>query len=102
VASSPKAPQHIWALVASNTQLSAKPLQSACLWQAHEQLGLSDLEAISTVVEKRATFACSAGLQRPTNHIFMGLFAAADYVENPYPATLEGALRNSLSQYFKN
>ena len=102
VASSPKAPQHIWALVASNTQLSAKPLQSACLWQAHEQLGLSDLEAISTVVEKRATFACSAGLQRPTNHISMGLFAAADYVENPYPATLEGALRNSLSQYFKN
>lgn len=96
--SSPKASQQIWALVASNAQLSAKSLQSACLWQAHEQLGLSDLEAISTVVEKRATFACTADLQRPPHHIFMGLLAAADYVENPYPATLEGALRNSFNQ----
>jgi hydroxysqualene dehydroxylase len=102
VASPPKEPSHIWALVASNAQLSAKQLQSACMWQAHEQLGLSDLEAIRTVVEKRATFASTAGLLRPAHRIFMGLFAAADYVENPYPATLEGALRNSLSQYFKN
>ncbi len=96
--SSPKASQQIWALVASNAQLSAKSLQSACLWQAHEQLGLSDLEVISTVVEKRATFACTAQLKRPPHHIFMGLLAAADYVENPYPATLEGALRNSFNQ----
>jgi hypothetical protein len=28
----------------------------------------------------------------------MGLLAAADYVENPYPATLEGALCNSFNQ----
>lgn len=101
VSTPPQAPQQIWALVASNAQLSAKALQAACLWQAHEQLGLSDLEAINTIIEKRATFACTAGLQRPPPHIFMGLSAAADYLENPYPATLEGALRNSFSRYLK-
>ena len=102
VASKPLPPQQIWALVASASSLNAKQLQAACLWQAHEQLGLSDLLAVSTVVEKRATFACKANLKRPAHHISMGLFAAADYVENPYPATLEGALRNSFNHYLKN
>lgn len=102
VASKPLPPQQIWALVASASNLNAKQLQAACMWQAHEQLGLSDLQAVSTVVEKRATFACKPNLQRPTHHISMGLFASADYVENPYPATLEGALRNSFNHYLKN
>jgi hypothetical protein len=101
VAAAPQSSQQIWALVASDAQMSANQLQSACMWQAHEQLGLSDLEAINTVVEKRATFACTAGLKRPSSHISMGLFAAADYIENPYPATLEGALRNSFRHNLK-
>lgn len=102
VASQPLPPQQIWALVASASSLNAQQLQAACLWQAHEQLGLSDLQAVRTVVEKRATFACKANLKRPGHHIAMGLFAAADYVENPYPATLEGALRNSFNRFLKN
>lgn len=101
VAAAPKASQEVWSLVASDAQMSANQLQSACMWQAHEQLGLSDLEAICTVVEKRATFACRAGLLRPSPRIFMGLFAAADYIENLYPATLEGALRNSFRHNLK-
>jgi hypothetical protein len=44
--------------------------------------------------EKRATFRCTPGLQRPGALIAPGLWAAGDYVEGPYPATLEGAIRS--------
>ncbi|MBI3368187.1 MAG: FAD-dependent oxidoreductase [Burkholderiales bacterium] len=43
--------------------------------------------------ERRATFACTPGLQRPPMDIAPRLLAAADYVDGPYPATLEGAVR---------
>jgi hypothetical protein len=43
--------------------------------------------------EQRATFACTPGLLRPSMQIFPGLLAAGDYIEGPYPATLEGAVR---------
>jgi hypothetical protein len=45
------------------------------------------------MTEKRATFRCVPGLDRPPAHIAAGLAAAGDYVEGPYPATLEGAVR---------
>jgi hydroxysqualene dehydroxylase len=45
------------------------------------------------LTEKRATFRCTPGLTRPTPNIAPGLWAAADYVAGPYPATLEGAVR---------
>ena len=44
--------------------------------------------------ERRATFACTPGLQRPAQHIAPGLVAAGDYLAGPYPATLEGAVRS--------
>lgn len=44
--------------------------------------------------EKRATFRCTPGLERPATLIAAGLWAAGDYVEGPYPATLEGAVRS--------
>ncbi len=44
--------------------------------------------------EKRATFACTPGLQRPPAQVAPGLWAAGDYVAGPYPATLEGAVRS--------
>lgn len=43
--------------------------------------------------EKRATFRCTPGLQRPPAMLAAGLLAAGDYVDGPYPATLEGAVR---------
>ncbi|MFN8848285.1 MAG: hydroxysqualene dehydroxylase HpnE [Inhella sp.] len=43
--------------------------------------------------DKRATFACRAALQRPRMAIAPGLWAAGDYVDGPYPATLEGAVQ---------
>ena len=56
----------------------------------------ADVVPVQTIVEKRATFACTPGLQRPANLIAPGLGACGDYVEGPYPATLEGAVRSAL------
>ena len=45
-------------------------------------------------VERRATFACLPGLQRPAANVAQRLWAAGDYVEGPYPSTLEGAVQS--------
>ncbi|HRH89176.1 MAG TPA: phytoene dehydrogenase, partial [Rubrivivax sp.] len=50
--------------------------------------------------EKRATFRCTPGLQRPPARIAPGLWAAGDYVAGPYPATLEGAVRSGRDAAF--
>lgn len=68
--------------------------------QVHQELetltGTLPLPVWSKIIaEKRATFACHAGLKRPcTETPFSGLFLAGDYTESPYPATLEGAVRS--------
>ncbi|RQO56501.1 phytoene dehydrogenase [Paucibacter sp. KBW04] len=49
------------------------------------------------LAEKRATFACTPGQQRPPREIAAGLQAAGDYVQGPYPATLEGAVRAGMA-----
>jgi hypothetical protein len=49
---------------------------------------------LHVAAEKRATFQCTPGLQRPAAFVLPGLWAAADYVAGPYPATLEGAVRS--------
>jgi squalene-associated FAD-dependent desaturase len=47
------------------------------------------------IAEKRATFACTPGLQRPANATAVnGLYLAGDYTDSPYPATLEAAVRS--------
>jgi squalene-associated FAD-dependent desaturase len=49
------------------------------------------------ISEKRATFRCTPGLDRPPATIAPGLIAAGDHVQGPYPATLEGAVRSGLA-----
>ena len=68
-------------------------IEQQVLTQARTQLGL-ELVAVQTVIEKRATFACTPALQRPPATIAPGLWACGDYVAGPYPATLEGAVRS--------
>jgi squalene-associated FAD-dependent desaturase len=51
-------------------------------------------KVLRTLCEKRATFLCTPDLRRPPAAIAAGLWAAGDYVEGPYPATLEGAVRS--------
>lgn len=55
------------------------------------------LQVLKVIAEKRATFLCTPRLQRPPALIAPGLVAAGDYVEGPYPATLEGAVRSGLA-----
>ncbi|MDB5742649.1 MAG: UDP-galactopyranose mutase [Polaromonas sp.] len=64
--------------------------------QAGRQLGLAGLQPVQTIVEKRATFACTPGLQRPPVQVVPGLLACGDYIAGPYPATLEGAVCSGL------
>jgi len=84
------------AFVVSISEGDSATLGSQVQAQAAAQLGLSGLQLLQTIVEKRATFACSPGLQRPGLHIAPGLLACGDYIEGPYPATLEGAVRSGL------
>ena len=72
-------------------------VEQAALQQAQVAFGGRPLQALRTTTEKRATFLCTPGLSRPAQHISAGLLAAGDYVEGPYPATLEGATRSGLA-----
>lgn len=54
-------------------------------------------EVVDVRTQRRATFACTPGLQRPAATVAPGLWAAGDYVQGPYPATLEGAVRAGLA-----
>ncbi|HEY6093627.1 MAG TPA: hydroxysqualene dehydroxylase HpnE [Gallionellaceae bacterium] len=50
------------------------------------------------IAEKRATFACEVGLQRPQHSTPLpGLWLAGDYTANDYPATLEGAVISGIA-----
>ena len=89
-------PAGLLAFVVSASTGDSAMLASQVAAQAAAQLGLRDLEIVQTIVEKRATFACTPGLVRPRQTITEGLLAAGDYVDGPYPATLEGAVRSGL------
>jgi len=89
-------PAGLLAFVVSTAQGTRESLQQQVLAQARAQLGLS-LHPIQTVLEKRATFACTPALQRPPAQIAPGLLACGDYVDGPYPATLEGAVRSGIA-----
>ena len=86
-------PDGLLAFVVSASQGDRAQLQSQVVSQASDQLGQSVI-ALQTVIEKRATFACTPLLRRPGRHIAPGLSACGDYVDGPYPATLEGAVRS--------
>jgi squalene-associated FAD-dependent desaturase len=84
------------AFVVSAARGDRTTLEAKVLAQAQSQLGIS-LLAIKTVVEKRATFACTPELQRPPAKLLRGLLACGDYIAGPYPATLEGAVRSGIN-----
>ncbi len=88
----------LWAFVLSAARGEKSLLEFQVLTQARTELadylGGSDITAVQTVIEKRATFACTPGLKRPGPRIAPGLLACGDYTYAPYPATLEGAVRS--------
>jgi predicted NAD/FAD-dependent oxidoreductase len=90
-------PTGLLAFVISASVGDSATLTQQVLAQAARQLGLDALQAVQTIVEKRATFACTPGLQRPAADVATGLLACGDYIAGPYPATLEGAVRSGLA-----
>lgn len=69
-------------------EATLRQAQQALSWNSPPRL-------LRCLAEKRATFACTPGLQRPPAQIAPGLWAAGDYIAGPYPATLEGAVRSA-------
>jgi len=50
------------------------------------------------ITDKRATFACQPGMERPSNATALpGLVIAGDFTAGDYPATLEMAVRSGIS-----
>jgi len=89
-------PAGLLAFVVSASRDERNSLEAGVREQARQQLGL-ETRPIATLVDKRATFACTPGLRRPGRQIASGLLACGDYIEGPYPATLEGAVRSGLA-----
>jgi squalene-associated FAD-dependent desaturase len=88
-------PEGLLAFVARASPAGREAIEQQVLAQA-AALGWR-VQPLQTVVEKRATFACVPALRRPEQAIAPGLWACGDYVEGPYPATLEGAVRSGLA-----
>jgi hydroxysqualene dehydroxylase len=82
------------------TERGLQATTAAVLQQAHAAFApgtwQAPLRAVRTLAERRATFLCVPGLQRPSTTIAAGVAAAGDYIDGPYPATLEGAVRSGL------
>ena len=90
-------PDGLWAMVVSASTAERAMLEAQVVAQAREQLGCADPRVVLSVVEKRATFACTPSLARPPMSIAPGLDACGDYIDGPYPATLEGAVMSGLA-----
>ncbi|MDO9283316.1 MAG: phytoene dehydrogenase, partial [Aquabacterium sp.] len=98
-----RASRGLWAFVASSAAPWLGDGLAACgralLAQARQAfpgafVGPDAAVLVHIAAERRATFACTPGLDRPAGLIAPGLWAAGDAIAGPYPATLEGAVRS--------
>jgi len=93
----------VWAFVVSGArswiEQGLDATGAAVLQQALAAAGPAGPERRASVLrvlaERRATFRCTPGLLRAPARIAPTLVAAGDYVQGPYPATLEGAVRSA-------
>ena len=85
------------ALVVSASAGERDTITQQVMGQLRDQLNIHDASLLTTVVEKRATFACTPSLLRPPMQVSTGIWACGDYVAGPYPATLEAAVRSGFA-----
>lgn len=81
----------------SNPNLSLEQLTAAIEAKAVQGLRLPEPAYRFTVIERRATFACTPNrptIDQPAQGNLTGLWLAGDYTERDYPATLEAAVRS--------
>jgi hydroxysqualene dehydroxylase len=89
----------ILAFVVSASHGDAATIEQQVIQRGREQLRILQLKALQTITDKRATFACTPGLQRPVADIAPGIIACGDYVQGPYPSTIEGAVRSGTAAF---
>ena len=89
--------QGVLALVVSASAGERDTITQQVMGQLRDQLDIHDASLLTTVVEKRATFACMPSLVRPPMQVCTGIWACGDYIEGPYPATLEAAVRSGFA-----
>ena len=79
-------------------ELSHTELAQRVVTELRENFGIAALpDWFQVVAEKRATFCCSPGLQRPSQQTALpNLMLAGDYTAGNYPATLEGAVLSGI------
>ena len=75
---------------AAATLRQARTAFGADTWREPPQL-------LRSLAERRATFLCAPALRRPPSAVAVNLAAAGDYIDGPYPATLEGAVRSGTA-----
>jgi uncharacterized protein with NAD-binding domain and iron-sulfur cluster len=50
------------------------------------------------IAEKRATFSCTVGVERPSQRTALtNFYLAGDYTASDYPGTIEAAVRSGLT-----
>lgn len=79
-------------------ELSHEELAQKVVAELRDGFGISaSPQWCKVIAEKRATFCCSPGLQRPARQTAIpNLLLAGDYTAGDYPATLEGATQSGV------
>jgi hydroxysqualene dehydroxylase len=90
----------VWAFVVSDSRATlgyTDDQWTQALSEAAQQMRIGFWPRLAKVItEKRATFVCTPQVKRPKASLASGLVLAGDYVDGPYPSTLEGAVRSGL------